>query len=68
MILSKIGLFLGINLKTKRNKLVYVRKRLLHKGYQISTVTFGKNYNEDFYSLLCEPNNLEEVKLWLANN
>jgi len=66
--MRKLLLLFGLRETTASNRVVLVRKRLLHKGYQISFIVWDKFYQESVYTLMEEYNTLEEVNDWLRRN
>jgi len=66
--MRKLLLLFGLRETTASNRVVLVRKRLLHKGYQISFIAWDKFYQESVYTLMEEYDTLEEVNDWLRRN
>jgi hypothetical protein len=52
----------GLNATTSKKVNVYIRKRLFHKGYQISSIESDEQVQEEVITLLHEFNTLEEVQ------
>ena len=61
-------LLIGVKEITQKNKKVLVRKRLLHNGYQISSITWDHFNQEDQYELITEYETIELVNDWLRRN
>jgi len=66
--MRKLLLLFGLRETTASNRVVMVRKRLLHRGYQISIITWNKFYQDYIYTLVKECDTLEEVNDWLRRN
>lgn len=53
---------------TQKNKKILVRKRLFHKGYQISSVTWDSESQEEYFELIEEFNTIQGVNNWIKQN
>ena len=66
--LDLITLIFGRIFLTKRGKSILVRKRLLHKGFQVSDVAFEPHSQENIYFIIGNYNTIDEVNRYLINN
>ena len=61
--ISNIVLLFGIEVKTKLNRFVMVRKRIMHRGYQINEISY--KYNEIILTELANFKTKPEVQEYL---
>ena len=66
--LSFLSLLVGTVKITQKNKKVLVRKRLFHKGYQISYIIWDNYRQKNRYVLLKECNSIGSVNDYLKRN
>ena len=63
---NDIPLFFGTRTKTKKNMHVLVRKRIFHKGYQISEISY--NNSEELFTEVQTCELFAEVQVYLNLN
>jgi len=56
----------GFRIKTFDKKLIFIRKRIFHKGYQMSSISIDESSGEEIYILLKEVDTIQEVEKYLC--
>jgi len=67
-IMKIIQTIFGLKVKAVDGKLTFIRKRIFHKGYQISSISIDKVSGEEIYILLEEVDSIQEVQKYLGKN
>ena len=66
IVINNLFLLFGSDVKTKKNKTILLRKRWMHKGYQLSDIAYRNS--EVIYTEINNFNTMLDVEKYLKNN